>query len=355
MARLIPMSDQEPPMNLAAVLRRLVAKDFFGPLVALAIIVVIVMATTPTFLELQNFRNIALQVSILSIVAIGSTIVIITGGIDLSPGSMIAFLTMCIAVLVKFQGIDLWLAIALTMVVGCLLGVLNGLLVAYVGIPSFIVTLAGLSAYKGLALTVNGGTPVFSLSSQLGEVFYGTFLGLPLPFYYVVGSYALFWVIMEHTRLGREIYAVGGNESAANLSGINVAATRMIAFCFAGACAAFGAVLLSSRLNSGSPNYGSGTELQAIAAAVVGGASLAGGRGRVISTLAGSLIIVVVQNGLNLNAVTTSIQSLTTGVIIVIAVGVDVWRPQIGRWFSSLRLPAAPMATVEPAAPPKSQ
>lgn len=323
-------------MTHHSALRRLAGQEFFGPLLALLIITLIVTVTTPSFLDPQNFRNIALQVSILSIVAIGSTIVIITGGIDLSPGSMIAFLTMCLAVFIKNQGLDLAPAIALTLLIGCALGVVNGVLVAYVGIPAFIVTLAGLSAFKGLALTLNGGTPAFSLSEQLGEVFYGTFLGLPLPFFYVVGSYLLFMIIMEHTRLGREIYAVGGNESAARLSGINVARVRLIAFSFAGACAAFGAVLLSARLNSGSPNYGANIELQAIAAAVVGGASLAGGRGRVMSTLIGSLIIVVVQNGLNLNAVTTSMQSLTIGLIILIAVGLDVWRARIGRGLARL-------------------
>lgn len=323
-------------MTHHSALRRLAGQEFFGPLLALVIITLIVTVTTPSFLEPQNFRNIALQVSILSIVAIGSTIVIITGGIDLSPGSMIAFLTMCLAVFIKNQGFDLAPAIALTLLIGCALGIVNGVLVAYVGIPAFIVTLAGLSAFKGLALTLNGGTPAFSLSEQLGQVFYGTFLGLPLPFFYVVGSYLLFTIIMEHTRLGREIYAVGGNESAARLSGINVARVRLIAFSFAGACAAFGAVLLSARLNSGSPNYGANIELQAIAAAVVGGASLAGGRGRVMSTLIGSLIIVVVQNGLNLNAVTTSMQSLTIGLIILIAVGLDVWRARIGRGLARL-------------------
>ncbi|WP_417837720.1 ABC transporter permease, partial [Thalassospira tepidiphila] len=292
--------------------------------------------TTPAFLDAQNFRNIALQVSILSIVAIGSTIVIITGGIVLSPGSMIAFLTMSLAVFIKTYGLDLWLAIPLTLFIGCGLGMINGFLVAYVGIPAFIVTLAGLSAFKGLALTLNGGTPAFSLSEGLGQVFYGTFLGLPLPLYYVVVIYSVFTIILEHTRLGREIYAIGGNESAARLSGINVARVRLIAFLFAGLCAAFGAVLLSSRLNSGSPNYGSLIELQAIAAAVVGGASLAGGRGRVVSTLIGALIIVVVQNGLNLNAVTTSMQSLTIGLIILIAVGLDVWRDRIGGFLTSI-------------------
>lgn len=321
-------------MNETSYLGRLARQEFIGPLIALILIVAIVAITTPAFLDPQNFRNIALQVSILSIVAIGSTVVIITGGIDLSPGSMIALLTMCLAVFIKTYGLSLWLAIPLTLLIGCGLGAINGILVAYIGIPAFIVTLAGLSAFKGLALTLNGGTPAFSLSPELREVFYGTLFGLPLPFYYVIGIYALFTVVMEHTRLGREIYAVGGNESAARLSGINVARVRLIAFIFAALCAAFGAVLLSSRLNSGSPNYGTLIELQAIAAAVVGGASLAGGRGRIVSTLIGALIIIVVQNGLNLNAVTTSMQSLTIGLIILIAVGVDVWRGRIGNMIA---------------------
>lgn len=308
-----------------------------GPLVALLIICAFFAITTPSFLDAQNFRNISLQVAVLSIVAIGSTVVIIGGGIDLSPGSMIAFLTMCLAILVKLQEWNLWLALAVTLALGALLGAVNGSLVAYLRIPSFIATLATLSAFKGLALTVGPGSPVFQLSEQLRQLFYGTFLGLPLPFWYVAILYIFFWVLLEHMRLGREIYAIGGNDSAAKLSGINVSRVRFLTFVIAGLCTAVGAILLAARLNSGSPNYGDGVELQAIAATVVGGASLAGGRGRIISTLIGALIIVVVQNGLNLNAVSTSMQALTIGVIIVVAVGLDIWgrtiRDGLGKLF----------------------
>ncbi|MEJ8858546.1 ABC transporter permease [Variovorax robiniae] len=307
--------------------------QFTGPLVALLLICIVVAVTTPSFLAADNFRNIALQVAVLSVVAIGSTIVILTGGIDLSPGSMIAYLTMVLAVMVKLNGTSLWLAIPAAIALGGLLGVVNGLLVAYVRIPAFIVTLAGLSAFKGIALTVGGGTPVFSLSPDLGQVFYGELLGIPLPFYYVLGLYALATVVLNHSKFGREIYAVGGNESAARLSGIHVPRVRAMAFVIAGACAGIGAVLLAARLNSGSPNYGTLIELQAIAAAVVGGASLAGGRGHVLNTLVGVLIIVVVQNGLNLNAVSTSVQSITIGLIILLAVGVDIWRERITAVF----------------------
>jgi ribose transport system permease protein len=306
-------------------LTRLTQADFVGPLAALLVIGTFIALTTPNFLAIKNFENISLQIAVLSIVAIGSTVVIITGGIDLSPGSTIALLTMCLAVLVKLQGLSLWFAIPLTLLLGALLGAFNGFLVAYLRIPSFIVTLAALSGFKGLALTVGPGSPVFQLSPELRQIFYGSLFGLPLPFIYVVLLYAFFFVLLEHSKLGREIYAIGGNESAAKLSGILVSRVRLLAFVLAGVCSAVGAVLLAARLNSGSPNYGEGTELQAIAAAVVGGASLAGGRGRVVNTLIGALIIIVVQNGLNLNAVSTSMQNLTIGVIILLAVGLDTW------------------------------
>lgn len=304
---------------------RLMQAEFMGPLAALLAISAFISLTTPNFLDLQNFRNISLQVAVLSIVAIGSTVVIIAGGIDLSPGSMIAILTMGLAVLVKLEGLSLWLAIPVTLLLGAALGAFNGILVAYLRIPAFIVTLATLSGFKGLALTIAGGSPVFQLSAELRQLFYGTLFGLPLPFVYVVLLYAFFLVLLEHSKLGREIYAVGGNESAAKLSGIPVSRVRFLSFVIAGVVTGIGGILLAARLNSGSPNYGDGVELQAIAAAVVGGTSLAGGRGRVINTLIGALIIIVVQNGLNLNAVSTSMQNLTIGVIIVIAVGLDVW------------------------------
>jgi ribose transport system permease protein len=318
-------------------MRRFSVLEFAGPLVALGLIVLVVAVTTPTFLTGQNFSNVALQASVLAIVALGSTAVILTGGIDLSPGSMIALLTMFLAVMMKLHGYPIWLTIVLVVALGGLFGAVNGFLVAYGRIPAFIVTLAGLSAYKGFALTVGPGTPIFDLSPSFGQIFYGELLGIPLPLYYVVALYAVGTVVLNHTRFGREIYAIGGNESAALLTGIKVRRVRLCAFLIAGVCAGVAAVLLSARLNSGSPNYGELIELQAIAAAVVGGASLAGGRGHVVNTLVGVLIIVVVQNGLNLNAVSTSVQSVAIGLIILLAVGVDTWRGTLAGRLSRRR------------------
>jgi ribose transport system permease protein len=318
-------------------MRRSSLLEFVGPLVALGLIVLVVAVTTPTFLSAQNFNNMALQAAVLAVVALGSTVVILTGGIDLSPGSMIALLTMYLAVMMKLNGYPVWVSIIAVIALGGFFGAINGFLVAYVRIPSFIVTLAGLSAYKGIALTVGPGTPIFSLSEGFGEIFYGDLFGIPLPLFYVVALYALGTVVLNHTRFGRELYAIGGNESAAVLTGIKVRRVRLAAFLIAGLCAGIAAVLLAARLNSGSPNYGELIELQAIAAAVVGGASLAGGRGHVVNTLVGVMIIVIVQNGLNLNAVSTSIQSISIGLIILLAVGVDIWRGTVIRTIAAQR------------------
>lgn len=305
--------------------------EFVGPVVALLLIIVVVALTTPNFIAIDNFQNIAMQAAVLSIVAIGSTVVILTGGIDLSPGSMIALLTMVLASLIKLDGWSLLIAIPAALLCGALLGAVNGFFVAYLRIPSFIVTLAALSIFKGIALTIGGGTPIVSLSPNLEAIFYGQLLGIPLPFIYVVVLYGLAVLVLNHTVFGRQIYAIGGNEVAARLSGIRVKRVRLLAFIIAGGCAAIGAVLLAARLNSGSPNYGTLIELQAIAAVVVGGASLSGGRGHVFNTLIGVLIITVVQNGLNLNAVSPAVQSIAIGLIILLAVVIDVWRGHITR------------------------
>ena len=307
-----------------------------GPLAATMLVAILVAVTTARFLDVNNLRNLALQVSIVSLMAIGSTVVIFAQGIDLSPGSMVALMTMVFAIAVKFMGIPLPVAIFMILLVGCLLGSVNGFLTAYVRIPSFITTLAGLSAYRGMAFMFNNGSPVFSISDSLDMLFYGKILGIPMPFFYVVFFFALASFVMRYTRLGRHIYAVGGNAAAAQLSGINVKHTQMLAFMIAGFMAAVASILMAARLNSGSPNYGVGMELQAIAAAVIGGASLIGGRGNIVSTLFGALTIVIVQNGLNLNAVPTSLQNIIIGLIILFAVGIDMWREEIGMIFKRM-------------------
>ena len=319
---------------------RLLTVSIVGPLAALTLSSLVIALSTDRFLDVRNLQNLSLQVSIIALIAVGSTLVILTGGIDLSPGSQVAVLTMLLATFVKFQHQPLSVAIPEIVLIGGGLGLVNGILVAYGRIPSFIVTLGTLTAYKGWAFLFNNGSPIFSVSDQLEPIFYGTWLGVPRPLYYVVILYLIAFIFLNYTIPGRAIYSVGGNEVAARLSGINVARARLLAFTLAGCTAGLAGVLMTARLNSGSPNYGAGFELQAIGAAVIGGASLAGGYGNILSTLLGALTIVVVQNGLNLNDVPTSWQQIVLGFIIVFAVGVDSWRLQIGALARRV-LPAA--------------
>jgi ribose transport system permease protein len=312
-------------------MRSSLLREIMGPLVACMIVVLLVAVTTPTFLDPGNINNLILQVSIVAIVAVGSTIVIFSGGIDLSPGSMIALMTVVFATAVKLWSVPFVPAVLMVVTLGILLGLLNGTIVAYGRIPSFITTLAALSAFRGAAFMFNNGSPVSQVSPWLEPIFYANVFGLPLPLFYVAAIYAAAFWFLRYTVMGRSIYAVGGNPSAARLSGINVQKVTLVAFTIAGFCAALGAILMAARLNSGSPNYGVGLELSAIAAAVIGGASLAGGRGSILNTVIGAMTIVVVQNGLNLNAVATSVQNVVIGAIIVLAVGVDMWRPELSR------------------------
>ncbi|OGO33821.1 MAG: ABC transporter permease [Chloroflexi bacterium RBG_16_54_18] len=302
-----------------------------GPLVALLVVVGLVTLATDRFFMMANLSNVSLQVAPVAIVAIGATLVILTGGIDLSPGSTVALVCCTLAILVKKMGLPLPVGIFLVLLLGVACGAVNGFLSTYGRIPSFIVTLATMSIFRGLAFLITGGTPIFSVSDALEPIFYGKFLGIPLPFYYVVVFYALASLFLRNTIQGRAIYAVGGNESAARLTGLAVNRSKMVAFLIAGLTAGIAGVLTTAWLNSGSPNYGAELGLQSIAAAVIGGASLVGGYGSMVATLIGALTVAVVQNGLNLLTVPASWQEITLGIVIIAAVGLDMWKGTFGR------------------------
>ncbi len=316
--------------------KKFLRSNVIGPLGAFLLVVFLVSLTTPRFFQMGNLSNVSLQVATVAVVSIGATLVILTGGIDLSPGSTVALVTCTLAILVKNIGLPLPVGILLVLVLGIICGFINGFFSTYGKIPSFIVTLATMSIYRGLAFLVTNGTPIFSVSPHLELIFYGKFLNIPLPFYYVIILYLVAAIFLKYTVLGRSIYAVGGNESAAKLTGISVAKTRLMAFILAGLSASIGGVLLTAWLNSGSPNYGAELGLQSIAAAVIGGASLTGGIGNMFATLVGALTVAVVQNGLNLNAVPASWQEITLGTVIVLAVSLDMWKSGIGSAFSRL-------------------
>lgn len=310
-------------------LRRAGRSKVVGPLVVMLVVATLMAVTSDRFLLPRNLANVSLQMAIVAIVAIGATIVILTAQIDLSSGSLVALTTVLTAGLIKEVGLPVPLAILLMLLMGAGAGLVNGFFSSYGRIPSFIFTLGTLSIFRGLAFWYTGGTPIFSVSSQLNAVFYARLFGIPMPFVYVVLLYGGAAFYLRYTTGGRQIYAVGGNQEAARLSGINVNWVRTKAFVIAGVMGAIGGILMTARLDSGSPNYAQGMELMAIAAAVIGGASLFGGTGTVFGAMFGAATIVIVQNGLNLHGVAAAWQSISLGAIIAAAVGVDMWRHEL--------------------------
>jgi ribose transport system permease protein len=312
-------------------LRRIGRSKVIGPMLVMLTVATLMAVTTDRFLQPRNLANVSLQMAIVAIVAIGATIVILTAQIDLSSGSLVALTTVLTAGLVKEMGVPVPVAILLMLLMGATAGLVNGFFASYGRIPSFIFTLGTLSIFRGFAFLYTGGTPIFSVSPELNAVFYAQLLGIPMPFVYVLLLYGGAAVYLHYTKGGRQIYAVGGNQEAARLSGINVNWVRTKAFIIAGVMGAIGGILMTARLDSGSPNYAQGMELMGIAAAVIGGASLFGGQGTVFGALFGAATIVIVQNGLNLHGVAAAWQNISLGAIIAAAVGVDMWRRELGQ------------------------
>ncbi|HWQ74743.1 MAG TPA: ABC transporter permease, partial [Syntrophomonas sp.] len=307
--------------------------DIIGPLSAFVIIFLIASVTTPRFFDAGNIHNLILQVCVTAFLAIGATLVILTGGIDISSGSAIALQTMVLATMVKFMNVPVWQAIILVIILATIMGLYNGALVAYLRIPAFIATLASQAIFRGIAFLFNNGSPLQSISPEVEPIFYTKIGFVPITFFYIFVFYTAAFTLLKYTQLGRKIYAVGGNESAARLSGINVKSVLLVTYAMAGFFTGIAAVLMACRLNSGSQNYGPGMEMTAIAAAVIGGTSMIGGKGNVVSTFIGAMIVLIVQNVLNLNSVPTSVQQVVLGIIIMLAVVLDVWRSQLSKIF----------------------
>ena len=303
-----------------------------GPIIALLLIVVFVGLITPRFIHPQNLSNVTLQVALVAIVAIGATLVILTGGIDLSPGATVALVCCSLAHLVRKMGVPLPVGIVLMLLMGVGLGFINGFLSSYGRIPSFIVTLATMNIYRGLAFAITGGITIFSVSPQLEPIFYGRFLGIPNAI--LLRGHSVWQrggLPQVHRRRGDRSMPLAETRSAARLSGINVNRIRLLAFVIAGLTAAIAGILETAWLDSGSAAYGSELALGGIAAAVIGGASLVGGYANILSSLVGALTVAVVQNGLNLHAVQLAWQDVTLGLVIILAVGVDMWRGNLGQ------------------------
>ena len=293
-----------------------------GTVFGLVLIVLVFSWLSPVFLTAPNLINILQQSSINAAIALGMTLVIISGGIDLSVGPTAA-LSAVIAASLMVAGVPVPLAIMAALGVGVMCGLFNGVLVAYAGLQPFIVTLGGLSLFRALALIYTGGNPIFGIPSEFRALTNGDILGVPNPVI-IVGVIALIlWFVLNKTPLGEYILAVGGNEEAARIAGVPVARTKVATFVISGTLASIAALILVGRLGAAEPTIGNLWELDAIAAAAIGGASLMGGKGSIVGTIIGAIILGALRNGLTLMNVQAFYQLLATGIIIIVAMLID--------------------------------
>jgi len=304
--------------------RRLGIGQKLGPLAGLFAIVLVVSIMEPDFLTLNNLFNILRQVSINALIAFGMTFVILTGGIDLSVGSILALSSAFVAGLMT-DGTSAVIAVLAGLIVGAVMGALNGMVISLGKVAPFIATLATMTIFRGLTLVYTDGKPITGLS-QGGwfELFgRGYFWIFPVPVLTMLLAFAVLYFILKKTTFGRYTYAIGGNEEAAKLMGIQVNKVKIMIYSLSGLMAALAGIILTSRLNSAQPTAGTSYELDAIAAVVLGGTSLSGGRGWIVGTLIGALIIGTLNNGLNLLGVSSFFQLVVKGLVILFAVLAD--------------------------------
>lgn len=301
-----------------------------GPLGGLIALIVVMAILSGDFLNGQNLLNVGVQASVTAILAFGVTFVIVAAGIDLSVGSVAALSATVVAWAATDAGLPVWAAVLLGLALGAAAGLVSGALVAYGKLPAFIATLAMLSVGRGLALVITGGTPIaFPASvSKLGDTLGGW---LPVPVLVMIAMGLVAALVLNRTYAGRAMFAIGGNEEAARLSGIDVKRRKLVIYAMSGLFAAVAGIVLAARLTSAQPQAAVGYELDAIAAVVIGGASLSGGSGKASGTLIGALILAVLRNGLNLLSVSAFWQQVATGLVIALAVLLDTLRRRSAR------------------------
>lgn len=295
-------------------------------LIGLILFSIIIAIINPRFLTISNLLNVFRQTSINSIIAAGMTFVILTGGIDLSVGSTLA-ISGAVAASMIAGGFNTFIVVIVALAIGGLIGAFNGFVISKGKVQPFIATLAAMTLVRGYTLVYTQGKPISTGYEANAEVFAkigeGYLFGIPIPIYLMIAVFALSFYVLKYTRLGRYIFALGGNEEATFLSGINTNKIKIYVYTISGIFAALAGIIITSRLSSAQPQAGSGYELDAIAAVVLGGTSLAGGSGGVIGTIVGALIIGILNNALNLMNVSSYYQLLAKGLVILIAVLLD--------------------------------
>ena len=305
----------------------------FQSIIALLIMCIALSLLSDKFLTADNSWNVMRQISVNVIISVGMTLIILTGGIDLSVGSILALSGAVTAIMLKFgaEFTDLNIYVGFTLLgallggtfVGTFLGWFNGLTIIRFKIPPFVATLAMLTIARGLTMLLTGGFPITGFSGQMAFIGTGWFLGIPMPVWISALVILCAVILTNKTRLGRHIYAIGGNETASELSGLKIKKIKLIVYAISGTLAAIGGIIVTSRLDSAQPNAGTGYELDSIAAVVIGGTSLSGGKGTILGTVQGALIIGVLNNGLVLFNVSPFWQQVVKGLVILLAVAIE--------------------------------
>jgi ribose/xylose/arabinose/galactoside ABC-type transport system permease subunit len=291
--------------------------------VAIIIESIVFAVIAPQFLSIPNLINVALSIAITGVLAVGMTMVILTGGIDLSVGSVAALAGVVAAMAAASGGSGVLLGAIAAVGIGLAIGFFNGVMIAQFRVPPFVTTLAMLTICRGLAFIVTGGRSIGNLPSSFGFLGRGQLLGIPVPVILMLVVFAGGWFVLRHTKFGRYVYAVGGNREAAFLAGVNIKRIILLVYVLNGLLVGLAGLVLASRLGAGVPNAGLQYELDVIAAVVVGGTSLNGGRGSVIGTFWGAVFIGVLNNGLNLAGIDPYMQKIALGVVILLAVLAD--------------------------------
>lgn len=293
----------------------------YGSFIALIFLVIVIGAISPDFRTVNNFLSLLRQSAINGLIAFGMTCVILTGGIDLSVGSVLALTSIICAHTIKI-GLPAPLSMLIALIFGIILGTISGLMVTKSRLQPFIATLITMTGYRGLTMILSGGKPISRLGNNLllNQIGKGSFLGIPIPVWILIIFFAIFLFILKKTVLGRQIYATGSNAKAAELAGININNIKLIVYAVSGFMASLSGLILVSRLGSAQPTLGSGYELDAIAAVALGGTSMTGGRGKITGTLIGILIIAVLNNGLNIIGVSSYYQDVVKALVIFLAV-----------------------------------
>ncbi|MGE4354315.1 MAG: ABC transporter permease [Oscillospiraceae bacterium] len=294
----------------------------YGMLFVLIAMVIVISILEPNFMKVANFTNVLRQISVYAIIGYGVTFIIITAGIDLGLGAYMA-LSGVIAAYIAQTSLPGVVSVFAGITIGIVIGLINGLIISISKIPPFIVTLGMTTITRGMALLLTDGKPV----SRLGESFRwwggGRLFGIPTPIVWLIIMTIISWVLLDHMKFGQYTRAIGGNEKAAVISGINIFKYKVLIYTFGGFCCGFAGVILAARVASGSPSAAQGYELDAIAGSVIGGTSMMGGSGSIFGVLIGAMVIGVLNAGLNMLGVSSYWQEIVKGIIIIVAVIVD--------------------------------